>query len=169
MSKYIPSESARKPRSLSELDRWKATEFRQFLLYTGPVVLKDVLPAPLYNNFLSLSISIYLMLSPTLCAHYCDYADNLIGYFLEQFRTLYGVEEMVYNVHSLCHLADDVRRFGPLDCVSAFCFENFLGQLKRKVRKPQHILQQITRVVERQPTKNKSTYHPDKPKLVGKH
>lgn len=109
------------------------------------------------------------MLSPTLCTHYFDYAENLIGCFLEQFRALYGVEEMVNNVHSLCHLADDVRRFGPLDCVSAFCFENFLGQLKRKVRKPQHILQQITRVVERQPTKTKSTYHQDKPKLGGKH
>lgn len=113
MSKYIHSKFEQIPRSLSELFRWKATEFRQFLLYTGPVVLKDVFPAPLYNNFLSLPISIYLMLSPALCAHYCDYADNLIGYFLEQLRTLYGVEEMVYNVHSLCHLADDVRRFGP--------------------------------------------------------
>lgn len=157
MSKYIPCEFARKPRSLSELDRWKATEFRQFLLYTGPVVLTDVLPTALYNNFLSLSISIYLMLSPTLFAHYCDYADNLIKYFLEQFRSLYGVEEMVYNVHSLCHLADDVRRFGPLDGVSAFCFENFLGHLKRKVRKPQHILQQITHVLERQSKPNRST------------
>ena len=107
---------------------------------------------PLYVNFLTLSISIYLMLSSTLCAHYCNYADKLIRYFLEQFRTLYGVEEMVYNVHCLCHLADDVRRFGPLDRVSAFPFENFVGHLKRKVRKSQHILQQIRNVVERQST-----------------
>ena len=90
------------------------------------------------------------MLSPSLGAHYCDYADKLLRYFLEQFRNSYGVEEMVYNVHCLCHLADDVRRFGPLDCVSAFPFENFLGYLKRKVSKSQQILQQIRNVVERQ-------------------
>lgn len=161
MSQYIPCEFAWRPRSLSEWDGWKATEFRQFLLDTGPVALKEVLPTSPYSNVLTLSINMYLMLSPTLCAHYC--ADNLLKYFPRQLRMLYGVEEMVYNVHCLCHLADDVRRFGPLDRVSAFPFENFLGHLKKKkVRKSQHILRQITNVVERKSTGKKWNYHSDK-------
>lgn len=44
-------EFARQPRSLAFLDRWKATEFRQFLLYTGPVVLRSVLPENFYHHF----------------------------------------------------------------------------------------------------------------------
>ena len=38
---------------------------------------------------------------------------------------------------------DDARKFGSLDNVSAFPFENFMKSLKSSVRKPQQILQQL--------------------------
>ena len=52
------SEFFRKPRSFFEFRLWKATVFRQFLLYTGPVVLKDKISPAMYKNFLYLSISV---------------------------------------------------------------------------------------------------------------
>ena len=57
----VPSEFVRQPRSLFDLPRWKATECRQFLLYWGPVVLKDLLPAPLYNHFLCLHLAMKIL------------------------------------------------------------------------------------------------------------
>jgi len=36
---YVPLEFQRKPRALECFKQWKGTEFRQFLLYSGPVVL----------------------------------------------------------------------------------------------------------------------------------
>ena len=59
----IPSEFARKPRGLTEIDRWKATEFRQFLLYTGPVLLQGILSSQLLNNFLVLAAAMTMLMS----------------------------------------------------------------------------------------------------------
>lgn len=139
----IPMEFARKPRSLNEIDRWKASEFRQFLIYTGPVVMKNYLDEEHYRNFQCLSVAIYLLLSPKFCKYYCQFAEKLLIYFVAHASDLYGEEFTVFNVHSLIHLADDVRRFGQLDSISCFPFENFLGKMKKSVRKPQLLLQQI--------------------------
>ena len=39
----VPKEFLRRPRSLNEITYRKATKYRQFLLYTGLIVLKTVL------------------------------------------------------------------------------------------------------------------------------
>lgn len=56
MSKYITKEFVRKPRDMTDVDRWKGTELRQFLLYTGPIVLLDILPTHMYIHFLTLRL-----------------------------------------------------------------------------------------------------------------
>jgi hypothetical protein len=56
----MPREFARQPRSIFYLDKWKATEFRQFLLYTGPLVLRTVVSERLYKHFLTLTVAFSL-------------------------------------------------------------------------------------------------------------
>ena len=142
---YIPREFSRKCRSLVELDRWKATEFRQFLLYSGIVALKEHLQTDQYNHFLLLFVGIFCLASPELSRTHADYAHKLLVLFVQQAGNFYGRGFLVYNVHGLTHIPADVKRFGPLDCYSAFPFENFLAQLKRLIRKPQFPLQQVVR------------------------
>lgn len=73
---YIPSEFTRQTRSiLSEVKRWKAVEFRLYLLYTGIVLLRDKVGPNLYHHFLLLSLSIRL-LSSTL-----TYQENLLIFY----------------------------------------------------------------------------------------
>jgi hypothetical protein len=152
---YMPRNFCRKPKSLEETMQWKATEFRQFLLYTGPVVLLGRLGNTAYRNFLLLSISMMILLNPSICQQYCDYAEQLLAVFVKNFASLYGSGLLVYNVHSLLHLPQDVRNFGALDGVSAFPFENYLGQLKKTVRSAQNPVAQIVRrTVEKQHVRN---------------
>jgi len=66
LSKYISNEFQRKQNSrrhpIRDANRWKATELRQCLLYTGIIVFKDILSKDTYNNFLALSIAIRILL-----------------------------------------------------------------------------------------------------------
>jgi hypothetical protein len=113
------------------------------LLYVGPVVLIYSLPEPQYANLLTLSVAIRLCLSLNVSSSFIEYADELLRHFVKTFSLLYGESQLVYNVHGLLHLVDDVRRYGTLDNVSAFQFESYLGMLKKKVRSPKNPIAQI--------------------------
>ena len=141
--KHTPVEFQRKPRPLSEYERWKATEFRMLLLYTGYAVLSDVLQNEVYHNFLLLSVGVHILVNPTLCMHYNEFSHKVLVLFVEHFGQLYGVDKISYNVHGLVHLSTEATRFGALDNISAFPFENFLGKIKRSLRKPNYPLQQV--------------------------
>ena len=149
----MPREFSRKPRTMSEFRHWKATELRQFLLYTGPVVLCDILLKQMYQNFVTLSVAINCLLSPDFAGkvEYQNYAEKLLINFVLNFKQIYGASQLVYNVHSLIHLAQDCRKFGVLDNVSAFPYENYLGMLKKWVRRPQNPIAQIVcRIAEKE-------------------
>lgn len=146
----IPSEFSRKCRSIYELKHWKATEFRLFLLYVGPVVLKKVLPTDKYEHFLLFHAAMHILVSN--CSdkpEWVSYAKELINKFVQLLPKLYYAEFLVYNTHSLLHLADEVKLHGPLDNFSAFQFENFMQPLKSMLRsKSKHLSQVVKRVGE---------------------
>jgi len=144
LKKYITCDFSRKPREVEAIHRWKATEMRQFLLYTGPLVLKDVLSHECYVHFHSLSIAMTILLSPDK-QDYVQFAKDLLDYFVENYQHLYGKHYLSNNIHSILHLVDDYNNFGPLDNCSAFYFENYMKNLKSMVRKHENPLQQVVK------------------------
>lgn len=145
LQRFIPNCFARKPRSLNEVDRFKATEYRQILLYTGKLVFRDVIADPLYNHFMVLSTAISILVNRELAQQHLDYAHQLLKYFVSKSRELYGEEFLVYNVHSLLHLTSAVAKYGSLDTCSAFPFESYMQQLKKMVRSGRKPIIQVYR------------------------
>ncbi|XP_066910130.1 uncharacterized protein [Clytia hemisphaerica] len=144
----LPTEFARKARTLSELDRWKATELSSFLLYSGLVVLKPYLSSPAFKHFLSFSIAIRLPSEEdaTIRNRNIAAARDLLAYFVNNSHLYYGETFCVYNVHNVVHLPDDVFHYRlPLMRFSCFQFENHLQKIKRLVRGRNNPLSQIVK------------------------
>lgn len=145
----LPKEIHRKSRSLHCLKFWKATEFRTFLLYLGPVILKHFLEPVIYEHFLLLLCGIVIC-SSQLYLKFLDIARQCFKLFIEQYIKLYGKDSISSNVHNLCHLVDEVEEFGILSTFSSYPFENALFQMKRLLRSGNKSLEQIAaRIIER--------------------
>ena len=142
----LPSEFARQPRSLSELDRWKATEFRSFLLYSGPIILRLFLGKESWKHFLSISIAIRLLSNKNVSKADVSVARKLLEYFVFRSKDHFGETFCVYNVHGLLHIPDDVEHFkATLEHISCFQFENHLQKLKKSIRGKYNVLSQIVK------------------------
>ena len=143
----MPSEFVRQPRELSDLDRWKATELRSFLLYTGPVVLKPVLPRENYHHFICLSIAVSILLNcnDEYRKQFRGYAKALLRHFVSESPKYYSQSFVVYNVHALIHLVDDLQEERSLNDINAFPFENYLQSLKKMVRNGNNPIAQVAK------------------------
>ena len=81
----MPRDFARKPRPLQEIKMWKVTELRQFLLYTGPVVLYKKVTSPVYRNFLLLSASMRVLLDSDMHGLSYDFVEKFLKVFVANF------------------------------------------------------------------------------------
>lgn len=143
-NKFKPVEIHRAIRKLDSLSFWKGVEFRTFLLYLGIVILKMHLPNDAYHHFLLLFCAVTICTSE-FYHHHLDLADRLLHDYIEQYITIYGIDSINSNVHNLCHMVNDVKKFGPLPNFSAYPFENRLGYIKRLLRNGNRPLPQIAK------------------------
>lgn len=142
----IPTEFQRKPRSIYDYLKWKATEFRFFLLYCGPVVLTNILSRKLYHHFLLLHVACRILCNDQLALTHKSIAKKYLKKFVLALSHLYGPQYQVINMHNLLHVADDVTNFNcSLSKISCFPFENVLGEIKRLLRTPNKPLSQVCR------------------------
>ena len=136
---------ARKVRPLKDIDRYKATELKQILLYTGKLIFKDILYYKYYEHLLCLNSAMSILCSNKLSSipNMINFANKQLTYFIKQGMVLFGRRYAIYNVHSLSHFKDDVIYQGTLDINSSFKYENYMQYLKHMVRNGKNPMTQI--------------------------
>jgi len=87
------------------LARWKATEYRLFIIYEGIVSIHSIVPKKIYQNFLSLSIAMTIYLSPNF-GDLAAFAKSLMFKFVKDFGSLYENHLISHNVNALIELLD---------------------------------------------------------------
>ncbi|KYN20014.1 hypothetical protein ALC57_07643, partial [Trachymyrmex cornetzi] len=146
LKSQIPADFQRSTRSIFEVAKWKATEFRFFLLYCGPIVLKNILSKKLYNHFLLFHVACRILCSNELALKFNTQAKKYLESFVHLARYYYGKQSQTLNMHSLIHLADDVQNMKCcLSGFTAFPFENILGKMKKVLRSGNRPLAQLCR------------------------
>ncbi|XP_046472738.1 uncharacterized protein [Neodiprion pinetum] len=142
----VTSEFQRKPRSVAFIAKWKATEFRFFLLYCGVVVLKGILNNRLYKHFLLFHAACRILCCEDLALRYNRFAKKYLRSFFLVMRQYYGPDSQIMNLHNLIHMADDAKNMKcSLTKITTFPFENALGHIKKLVHSPNRPLAQICR------------------------
>lgn len=144
-----PVEFQHKLRSfVDNLGTMKGTEFRQYVLYVGPLLLTDIVGEEIVGNLIKLQIASTIF-SHKRFANYYEEADKLMRMFIVEFAAIHHPSHVVYVVHSLCHMKHFVELYGPLDNFSTFEYESLNCTVRRYLKSNVKPLVQVTnRIVE---------------------
>ncbi|CAD7084631.1 unnamed protein product [Hermetia illucens] len=120
-----PVEFQWEPKGIRNHRFWTAYDYRQFLIYYGPLVLRNVLSPPHYLNFFYLSIAMRIALDPKHCeaANY-EVCGILLRRFVADYAILYGDDNVDHNVHYLLHLEEALIKYKCLENVGGFKFHS---------------------------------------------
>ena len=137
--KYV-HDILRRPRSISNLHRWKASEVRVFILYVGLPVLVEFLPEDESGD-----LAMYTIILRLLHDYWrndkkqSDATSFLIKLYIEKLAkkidsNVYPPNLLTITTHTHLHLPLQCKKFGRLGWLTNFVFESFLGYLEAFVK-----------------------------------
>ena len=131
LSMKPPKFIQRRPQSIEkDLGNFKASQLKDLILYYSLPILDGILPKKYYEHFELFVSGITLLSKKEVTEQDRIKANQLLHQFVKEYQQLYGVKHMSCNIHCLLHLAEIVKRTGPLWTTSCFPYEDVNGKLK---------------------------------------
>jgi hypothetical protein len=127
-----PNIVKRLPRGLNLIKFWKASEFRNWILYYALPCLERYWPTRYLEHLTLLVFALHTLLKSEINFEEIEKARLAIIEFCRVYSCLYRECDETFNLHILSHYAEKVKLLGPLWSHSTFIFEsaNFrLGQI----------------------------------------
>ncbi|CAN8028707.1 unnamed protein product [Ixodes persulcatus] len=134
----------RLPRPVGDRNLWKASVWRQWLLFYWSPYTFVTLEQRYWNHLRCLVEAIYILLLQEFTPGQLDHAGQLLQTFVARVERLYKKGSCItYNVHQLLHLHKAAKQLGPLWAHSAFVFESGNGRTVKSVRAAKGVPMQI--------------------------
>lgn len=138
-----PCNVTRVPRSFLQRRFWKSSEWHNWLLFYSAFVLKGILAQAYYIHWLTLVSLMFTLSKESITEAELRKSEELAVDFVSQFETLYGKENVSFNVHLCLHLPESVKNWGPLWAHSGYVFESFNGAILKMFHGTQCVPLQI--------------------------
>eukprot|EP00733_Pompholyxophrys_punicea_P001700 Pompholyxophrys_punicea_v1_NODE_953_length_1102_cov_5.841452.p1 type:complete len:160 gc:universal NODE_953_length_1102_cov_5.841452:202-681(+) len=95
-----PSTFTRLPRSINDHGKhWKAAEFRSWILFYSPIVLRGILPDDLYYHWLLFVSALMILLQKSISFQDLEQAHSNFSTFYYSFEKFYDVKFCSMNIH----------------------------------------------------------------------
>ncbi len=138
----VPYECNRKTRGLNERPKWKANEWKTWLMVCIPI-LKGFLSDQYLKHLSQFVLGLSILLGEKLSLEDISLAEKMLNEFSQHAAILYGDHMCTFNMHLLLHAGDCVRKWGPLWSYSLFQYENANGVLTRLTKGTTQVCMQI--------------------------
>ena len=141
-----PHKFRRTPRPIAKsVKYWKASEFRAWLLFYAIPILSEFLHRDYLHHLNLLVKSMHILLNSEIRHSDLFTAEKMLSVFYQTSVKLYPQQVCTMNVHSIIHLVQQVRNFGPLWSHSCSGFESMNGHLKKHCHGTRNVLPQLVR------------------------
>ncbi|KAJ9109972.1 hypothetical protein QFC20_003172 [Naganishia adeliensis] len=139
----VPSSLASRVQDLYSRGWWTAETYSYFLMFLGPIILKDRLPLEYYRHFLALS-----QIARTITRLEIEVVEleplrkKIAQWALDYERLYYQYREShmpfcTAPIHAMLHVVDYIEWQGPPCRYWCFCIERYGGWLKKELNNNQ--------------------------------